>query len=143
MAAKTESLSANMVTTMTPIWGLVLTMRRVASTSATRAKRRGSRRCTPSPSSQRSESRAWRGRGALQARQLVGGERCAREARGQALELLQRELEENQVELVREYNLDLPQVYCDERQIKHVFLNLFLNFFLYIIDLHNHLFKII
>jgi two-component system sensor histidine kinase HydH len=45
----------------------------------------------------------------------------------QALELLSRELDDNKVELVREYNPDLPRVYCDERQIKHVFLNLFLN----------------
>ncbi len=45
----------------------------------------------------------------------------------QALELLRRELDENKVELVRDYSQDLPQVYCDERQIKHVFLNLFLN----------------
>lgn len=45
----------------------------------------------------------------------------------QALELLRRELDERKVELVREYGQDLPQIYCDERQIKHVFLNLFLN----------------
>jgi len=45
----------------------------------------------------------------------------------QSLELLRRELEDNNIEVVREYNQDLPQIYCDERQIKHVFLNLFLN----------------
>lgn len=45
----------------------------------------------------------------------------------QALELLRRELEDHKVELAREYSQDLPQIYCDERQIKHVFLNLFLN----------------
>jgi two-component system sensor histidine kinase HydH len=45
----------------------------------------------------------------------------------QSLELLRRELDESKVEVVRDYNQDLPQIYCDERQIKHIFLNLFLN----------------
>ena len=45
----------------------------------------------------------------------------------QALELLQRELEFHQVEVVRNYDRDLPQVFCDDRQIKHVFFNLYLN----------------
>ncbi len=45
----------------------------------------------------------------------------------QALELVRRELEENRIEVVREYSHDLPPVFCDESQIKNVFLNLFLN----------------
>jgi signal transduction histidine kinase len=45
----------------------------------------------------------------------------------QALDLLRRELEENRIEVARNYGQDLPPVYCDERQIKHVFLNLYLN----------------
>lgn len=43
-----------------------------------------------------------------------------------AVELLDRELLDNHIEVVRNY-VDVPQVYCDERQIKHVFLNLVLN----------------
>ena len=43
-----------------------------------------------------------------------------------ALELLRRELEENRIEVARNY-ADDTKVYCDERQIKHVFLNLYLN----------------
>ncbi|KMY66377.1 hypothetical protein AAU61_18200 [Desulfocarbo indianensis] len=45
----------------------------------------------------------------------------------QALELLTREMQDGKVEVTREYGHELPQVYCDERQIKHVFLNLYLN----------------
>jgi signal transduction histidine kinase len=45
----------------------------------------------------------------------------------QALDLLRREVEENRVTVERAYGPDLPQIYCDERQIKHVFLNLYLN----------------
>lgn len=43
-----------------------------------------------------------------------------------ALELLTRELDENNIEVYRNYG-DVPPIYCDERQIKHVFLNLLLN----------------
>lgn len=45
----------------------------------------------------------------------------------QSLELLERELVENNVEVARELGKGLPPVYCDDRQIKHVFLNLVLN----------------
>ena len=45
----------------------------------------------------------------------------------QSLDLLERELAENNVEVVRELGKGLPPVYCDDRQIKHVFLNLVLN----------------
>lgn len=45
----------------------------------------------------------------------------------QSLELLERELVENNVEVRRELGKGLPPVYCDDRQIKHVFLNLVLN----------------
>jgi len=45
----------------------------------------------------------------------------------QAAELMKRELEERGVEVTRDYAADLPSVYCDERQIKHVFLNLVMN----------------
>ena len=45
----------------------------------------------------------------------------------QSLELLERELKENNVEVVRELGKGLPPVFCDDRQIKHVFLNLILN----------------
>ncbi len=44
-----------------------------------------------------------------------------------ALELLSRELEEHHIQVVRDYAPELPKVFCDERQIKHVFLNLYLN----------------
>ena len=45
----------------------------------------------------------------------------------QALELISRELAENDIQVRQEYGQDLPPVFCDDRQIKHVFLNLFLN----------------
>jgi signal transduction histidine kinase len=45
----------------------------------------------------------------------------------QSLELIRRELAENNVEVIEEFGKDLPPIYCDDRQIKHVFLNLFLN----------------
>lgn len=41
--------------------------------------------------------------------------------------LLQRDLDEKRIKVARDYAADLPRVYCDERQIKHVFLNLYLN----------------
>ena len=44
-----------------------------------------------------------------------------------ALALLQREFKENKIQVVREYGLALPKVFCDDRQIKHVFFNLYLN----------------
>lgn len=47
----------------------------------------------------------------------------------QALEFMAREVEEGGVSIVRRYGKDLPRVFCDERQIKHVFLNIFLNAF--------------
>jgi signal transduction histidine kinase len=43
-----------------------------------------------------------------------------------SLELLRRELEENKIKVIKNYSDD-TMVYCDERQIKHVFLNLYLN----------------
>ena len=43
-----------------------------------------------------------------------------------ALELIRRELDENRIELQKELR-PLPRVYCDGRQIRHVFYNLFLN----------------
>ncbi|BEQ15425.1 GAF domain-containing protein [Desulfoferula mesophila] len=45
----------------------------------------------------------------------------------QSLELLERELAENNIEVKLELGQGLPPVYCDDRQIKHVFLNLILN----------------
>lgn len=44
-----------------------------------------------------------------------------------SLDLLRRELDDKRIEVVRHYSTDLPSIFCDERQIKHVFLNLFLN----------------
>lgn len=44
-----------------------------------------------------------------------------------SVELLRREIDEKKISIVRSYATDLPRVYCDERQIKHVFLNLYLN----------------
>lgn len=44
----------------------------------------------------------------------------------EALGLLKREFEETQIEVRREYG-ELPLVWCDSRQVKHVFFNLFLN----------------
>lgn len=45
----------------------------------------------------------------------------------QSLELLSRDLEEESIQVVEQYEPELPPVYCDDRQMKHVFLNLFLN----------------
>ncbi|MCB2188780.1 MAG: GAF domain-containing protein [Deltaproteobacteria bacterium] len=45
----------------------------------------------------------------------------------EALDLLKRELEERNITVVKEFDPSLPRAYCDERQIKHVFLNLYLN----------------
>ncbi|MCB2191412.1 MAG: GAF domain-containing protein [Deltaproteobacteria bacterium] len=45
----------------------------------------------------------------------------------QSLDLLERELVDNNVEVKLELGKGLPPVYCDDRQIKHVFLNLILN----------------
>jgi signal transduction histidine kinase len=45
----------------------------------------------------------------------------------QSLELINRELADNNIEVIEELGKDLPPIYCDDRQIKHVFLNLFLN----------------
>ena len=45
----------------------------------------------------------------------------------QALDLLARDMAEKQVEVVRDYAPHLPAIYCDDRQVKHVFLNLLLN----------------
>ncbi|MEW5912624.1 MAG: GAF domain-containing protein [Thermodesulfobacteriota bacterium] len=45
----------------------------------------------------------------------------------QSLELLGRDLEEEKVEVVEQYAPNLPPVYCDDRQVKHVFLNLVIN----------------
>ena len=45
----------------------------------------------------------------------------------QALDLLWKELEENKIQVVRDYNPELPQVFCDDRQMKHVFFNIYLN----------------
>ncbi|MFH1035595.1 MAG: GAF domain-containing protein [Pseudomonadota bacterium] len=45
----------------------------------------------------------------------------------EALELLRRDLQDGRVQVVREFNKELPPVFCDDRQIKHVFLNIFLN----------------
>ncbi|MBU1274432.1 MAG: GAF domain-containing protein [Proteobacteria bacterium] len=45
----------------------------------------------------------------------------------QSLDLLERELADNNIEVVRDLGKGLPQVYCDDRQVKHVFLNLILN----------------
>ena len=43
-----------------------------------------------------------------------------------ALDLIRRELDENRIVVQKELN-PLPRVYCDGRQIRHVFYNLFLN----------------
>ena len=43
-----------------------------------------------------------------------------------ALDLIRRELDENRIVIQKEMN-PLPRVYCDGRQIRHVFYNLFLN----------------
>lgn len=45
----------------------------------------------------------------------------------QALELLRRDLTDGRVEVRRDFSTDLPPVFCDDRQIKHVFLNIYLN----------------
>ena len=45
----------------------------------------------------------------------------------QSLELISRELVDQHIEVSEELGSGLPPVYCDDRQIKHVFLNLFLN----------------
>ncbi|MBW2091297.1 MAG: GAF domain-containing protein [Deltaproteobacteria bacterium] len=47
----------------------------------------------------------------------------------EALYLLKRDLVEGEVEVVKELQDNLPSVYMDKRQIKHVFFNLFLNAF--------------
>jgi signal transduction histidine kinase len=44
----------------------------------------------------------------------------------EALGLLKREFEETEIEIVRDYG-QLPPVFCDGRQVKHVFFNLLLN----------------
>ena len=43
-----------------------------------------------------------------------------------SLELIRRELDESRIVVQKELN-PLPRVYCDGRQIRHVFYNLFLN----------------
>jgi two-component system, NtrC family, sensor histidine kinase HydH len=45
----------------------------------------------------------------------------------QSLELLGRDFEEESIEVTQQFAAGLPPIYCDDRQIKHVFLNLFLN----------------
>ncbi|MCB2228982.1 MAG: GAF domain-containing protein [Desulfarculaceae bacterium] len=45
----------------------------------------------------------------------------------QSLELISRELAEKNIAVNQELGTGLPPVFCDDRQIKHVFLNLFLN----------------
>ncbi len=45
----------------------------------------------------------------------------------EALELLRRDLQDGRVEVVHQFSKDLPPVFCDDRQIKHVFLNIYLN----------------
>jgi len=45
----------------------------------------------------------------------------------EALYLLKRDMEEYKIEVSRQFSPDLPSVYVDKRQIKHVFYNLFLN----------------
>ncbi|MBA4358307.1 MAG: hypothetical protein C0405_11360, partial [Desulfovibrio sp.] len=45
----------------------------------------------------------------------------------QALELLKREVEEGRYQVVKRLAPGLPPAFCDDRQIKHVFLNIFLN----------------
>ncbi|MCF8032663.1 MAG: GAF domain-containing protein [Desulfarculaceae bacterium] len=45
----------------------------------------------------------------------------------QSLDLISRELTDQRIEVNQELGSGLPPVYCDDRQIKHVFLNLFLN----------------
>ncbi|MBU0517147.1 MAG: histidine kinase, partial [Proteobacteria bacterium] len=44
----------------------------------------------------------------------------------QALVLLERDIKESGVEVSKQYE-SVPTIYCDERQIKHVFFNIFLN----------------
>ncbi len=45
----------------------------------------------------------------------------------EALYLLKRDLAEGQIKVVKDFHDNLPKVYMDKRQIKHVFFNLFLN----------------
>ncbi len=45
----------------------------------------------------------------------------------QSLELLNREMDEEAIQVQEQLAGGLPPVFCDDRQIKHVFLNLFLN----------------
>jgi signal transduction histidine kinase len=45
----------------------------------------------------------------------------------EALELLERELNEQEIEVHKKYGKDLPLIICDDRQVKHVFFNIFLN----------------
>jgi len=45
----------------------------------------------------------------------------------QSLELISRELSESDIQVTQELGSGLPPVFCDDRQIKHVFLNLFMN----------------
>ncbi|MBW1710531.1 MAG: GAF domain-containing protein [Deltaproteobacteria bacterium] len=49
------------------------------------------------------------------------------EVADEALYLLKRDLIEAQIEVIKDFHYNLPNVYVDERQIKHVFFNLFLN----------------
>lgn len=54
-------------------------------------------------------------------------ENSLNEMMDRSLDLLRREMDDKRIEVVKHYSSDLPNVFCDERQIKHVFLNLFLN----------------
>jgi signal transduction histidine kinase len=45
----------------------------------------------------------------------------------QSLELLRRDLNESNVTVVKQFTPGLPSTFCDDRQIKHVFLNIYLN----------------
>ncbi len=45
----------------------------------------------------------------------------------QSLDLLKRDVDDNNVQVVKEFAPGLPPTFCDERQIKHVFLNIYLN----------------
>ena len=45
----------------------------------------------------------------------------------EALELLRHEIGEYGIKVEKKFSRELPKVYCDERQIKHVFYNLILN----------------
>ncbi|KIX13420.1 GAF domain-containing protein [Dethiosulfatarculus sandiegensis] len=45
----------------------------------------------------------------------------------EALELLERELSDQGIEIQKKYGKDLPMILCDDRQVKHVFFNIFLN----------------